>query len=291
MIAYVANGLFGLIYTLDTLAQQQPIISSGDVAYFPEFSSEILGSQINLIYNGFSVTAFILTWIGSVKLLYRYIHRIGKLKFWSIMIVSLIYFNLEFPLFAMGYLDPFGDENAFLNIVVFSFTGLLSGIIFGVSFLSIAKTIKIDSAVRAQLMLAAFGFLFFYITGSANATQAAYPPFGILSISLIGFSCYLIYSGLYSAAQIVSQDNTLLRSIRKSVTEQANFLGGIGIAQRNKEIESRVLKIAKNFEDELEETSGIESSLTENEVVDYVQYVINEIHGNKNNLLNRQIFI
>jgi hypothetical protein len=281
MIAYVANGLFGLIYTLDTLAQQQPIISSGDVAYFPEFSSEILRSQINLIYNGFSVTAFILTWIGSVKLLYRYIHRIGKLKFWSIMIVSLIYFNLEFPLFAMGYLDPFGDENAFLNIVVFSFTGLLSGIIFGVSFLSIAKTIKIGSAVRAQLMLAAFGFLFFYITGSANATQAAYPPFGILSISLIGFSCYLIYSGLYSAAQIVSQDNILLRSIRKSVTEQANFLGGIGIAQRTKEIESRVLKIAKNFEDELEETSGIESSLTENEVVDYVQYVINEIHGNK----------
>jgi len=281
MIAYVANGLFGLIYTLDTLAQQQPIISSGDVAYFPEFSSEFLGSQINLVYNGFSVTAFILTWIGSVKLLYRYIHRIGKLKFWSIMIVSLIYFNLEFPLFAMGYLDPFGDANAFLNILVFSFTGLLSGIIFGVSFLSIAKTIKIGSAVRTQLSLAAFGFLFFYITGSASATQAAYPPFGSLSISLIRFSCYLIYSGLYSAAQIVSQDNTLLRSIRKSVTEQANFLGGIGIAQRNKEIESRVLKIAKNFEDELEETSGIESSLTENEVVDYVQYVINEIHGNK----------
>lgn len=281
MIAYVANGFFGLIYTLDTLAQQQQIITSDDIAYFPEFSSEHIGSQINLIYNGFSIAAFILTWIGSVKLLYRYIHRIGKVKFWSIMIVSLIYYNLEFPLFAMGYLDPFGDTNAFLNILIFSFAGLLSGIIFGVSFLSIARTIKIGSAVRTQLTLAAFGFLFFYITGSASAAQAAYPPFGLLSISLIGFSCYLIYSGLFSAAQIVSQDNVLLRSIRKSVTEQANFLGGIGIAQRNKEIESRVLKITKNFEEELEETSGVESSLTENEVVDYVQYVINEIHGNK----------
>jgi hypothetical protein len=197
------------------------------------------------------------------------------------MIVSLIYYNIEFPLFALGYLDPFGDANAFLNILIFSFAGLLSGIIFGTSFLSIARTIKMGSAIRTQLMLAAFGFLFFYITGSANATQAAYPPFGLLSISLIGFSCYFIYSGLYSAAQIVSQDNVLLRSIRKSVTEQANFLGSIGTAHRNKELESRVLTIAKNLEDKIAEASGVETSLDKTEMVDYMQYVMNEIHKNK----------
>jgi hypothetical protein len=281
MIAYVANGLFGLIYALDTLGQQEPIISLGDVAYFPEFSNVAIGSQINLINSGCSILAFILTWIGSIKLLYRYLHRFGRVKFWFIMVVSLIYYNIEFPLFALGYLDPLGDANAFLNILIFSFRGILAGIIFGISFLSIARTLKIDSAVRTQLTLVAFGFLFFYITGSAAAFQAAYPPFGLLSISLVGFSCYLIYSGLYSAAQIVSQDNTLLRSIRKSVTEQANFLGSIGTAQRNNELESRVLKIAKNLEDEIEEASGVETSLDENEVVDYVQYVINEMHGNK----------
>ena len=74
MIFYVANGLFGLMYTLDVLAQQEPIISLGDVAYFPEFSNVALGSQINLINSGCSLVAFILTWIGSVKLLYRYLH-------------------------------------------------------------------------------------------------------------------------------------------------------------------------------------------------------------------------
>ena len=282
-IAYVANGFFGLIYTLDTLSQQEPIISLGDVAYFPEFSNVAIGSQINLIYNVCSTLAFILTWIGSIKLLYRYLDRIGRFNFWFIMVVSLIYYNIEFPLFVLGYFSPFGDANVFFNILLFSFRGILAGIIFGVAFLSIARTLKRDSAVRTQLMLAAYGFLFFYITGSANAAQAAYPPFGVLSISLIGFSCYLIYSGLYSAAQTISQDNALLRSIRKSVTEQANFLGGIGSAQRNKELESRVLKIAKNLEEEIEEKSGVETSLTENEVVDYVQYVINELHGNKKN--------
>jgi len=42
-----------------------------------------------------------------------------------------------------------------------------------------------------------------------------------------------------------------------------------------------VLTIAKNLEDEIEEASGIRTSLTDNEVVDYIQYVIKEIHENK----------
>ena len=36
------------------------------------------------------------------------------------MIVSLIYYNIEFPLFALGYLDPFGEANAFFLIFYFS---------------------------------------------------------------------------------------------------------------------------------------------------------------------------
>ncbi len=122
--------------------------------------------------------------------------------------------------------------------------------------------------------------LLFYITGSAIAAQAAYPPFGLISVSLIGLSCYLIYSGLYSSAQIISQDTVLLRSIGKSITTQANLFGGIGNALRNKELESRVLTVTKNRADEIEESSGVQSSLDECEMVDYIQYVISELQKN-----------
>ena len=98
--------------------------------------------------------------------------------------------------------------------------------------------------------------LLFYITGSAIAAQAAYLPYGLISVSLIGLSCYLIYSGLYSSAQIISQDTVLLRSIGKSITTQANLFGGIGNAL-NKELESRVLTVTKNRADEIEESSGV----------------------------------
>lgn len=281
MIAYVVNGVFGLVNQIDMLTQQDAIISLGDVAYFPEFSNLSMSDQINVIAQMSSVVAYILTWIGSVKLLYQNLRKIGRLKFWSMVIISLVYYNLSFPLFVLGYFDPVNDENALLNILIFSFGAIISGVIFGISFLSIARTLKANSVVRTQLMLAAYGFLLFYITGSATAAQAAYPPFGLISVSLIGLSCYLIYSGLCSAAQIVSQDLILLRSIKKTVNEQANFLGSIGTAHRNKQLESRVLTVAKTLEDEIEEASGVQSSLNDPEMVDYIQYVMNEIQKNK----------
>src|ERR1044072_9733284 len=281
MIAYVVNGVFGLITQINILTQQDAIITSDHVAYFPEFSNFSMTDQFNAIYQLSSMIAFLLTWIGSVRLLYQNLKRIGRLKFWTMMIISLIYYNLSYPLFVLGYFNPLGNENAMLNILIFSFGGIIAGILFGVSFLSIARTLRKNSIVRMQLMLTAYGFLLFYPAGSATASQAAYPPYGLVSVSLIGLSCYLIYSGLYVSAQIVSQDLRLLRSIKESVTEQANFLGGIGTAQRNKELQSKVLAIAKNLEGEIEEASGVETSLSENEVVDYVQYVINELHGNK----------
>ena len=281
MMGYIVNGVFGLVNQIDMLTQQGLIISSDYVAYFPEFSNLSMSDQINVVYQMSSLAAYILTWIGSVKLLYQNLRRIGRLKFWCMMIISLIYYNISFPLFVLGYFDPVNDENALLNILIVSFGGIISGIIFGISFLYVARTLKTNSVIRTQLILTAYGFLLFYMTGSATAAQAAYPPFGLISVSLIGLSCYLIYSGLCSAAQIVSQDLILLRSIKSSVTEQAKFLGSIGTAHRNKELESRALTVAKNLENEIEEASGVEPSMTEPEIVDYIQFVVNEVHKNK----------
>ena len=93
--------------------------------------------------------------------------------------------------------------------------GLLSGIIFGAAFLSVARTLRKDSSLRKHMIIAAFGFVLFYIAGSANAAQAAYPPYGIVAVSFTGLSCYLIYVGLYSSAVTVSQDTTLATFYQK----------------------------------------------------------------------------
>jgi hypothetical protein len=278
MVAYVINGVIGLAEHTDILTQQKTVISADDVAQFPEFSIASLGSQIataNAIASG---AAYVLTWIGTVKLLYPYIRRLGKVKFWIIMGATMIYYLLEFPLFVLGYFTPSENVDAMTNVLIFSFAGILTGIIFGAAFLSVARTLQKESDLRNHMIMAAYGFILFYISGTAMASQAAYPPYGLVSISFIGLSCYMIYSGLYSSAVTVSQDVALRHSIRKSVTEQSKLLDSIGTAQMEQELQSRVLTITKKLSDRMEEETGVEASMTVEDMKEQIEMVRKEIH-------------
>ncbi|MGA8105178.1 MAG: hypothetical protein WB815_00890, partial [Nitrososphaeraceae archaeon] len=278
MIAYVVNGVTGLATNFDMLSQQKSVVTFKDVAYFPEFSIETLGSQINIINQTAAGVAYVLTWIGTVKLLYPYIRKLGKVKFWTVMGAAMVYYLISFPLDDLGYFTPSENVDAMTNILIFSLAAIFTGIVFGAAFLSVARTLQKESGLRNHMIMAAYGFLLFYIAGSATASQAAYPPYGLASVSFIGLSCYLIYSGLYSSAITVSQDISLRHSIRKSVTEQSKLLDSIGTAQMEQELQSRVLTIAEKLSDKMEEETGVEPSMTVDDVKEQIEMVRKEIH-------------
>jgi hypothetical protein len=279
MVAYVVNGVTGLAYHFAILQQQLEVVTSVDVAFFPEFDPESLVSQIDTVYQISGNVAYVLTWIGSVLLLRPYIHRIGKIKFYAIMGSAMVYYLISFPLFVLGYTVPAGetDTDVMNNILIVGISSIFSGIIFGVAFLSVARTLQKGSALRDFMILAAYGLLLFYVAGSAQVSQAAYPPFGLASVAFTGLSCYLIYTGLYSSAISVSQDLTLRQSIRQSVKEQSKFLDSMGTAQMESELQNRVLTTAKKASDSMEEESGVESSMTEDDMKDYMEIVMNEL--------------
>jgi hypothetical protein len=279
MIAYVVNGVTGLANFLLMLQEQLDVVTSADVAFFPEFDPESQQQQINTVYQTAGAIAYVLTWIGTVMLLRPYIHRIGKIKFYAIMGSAMVYYLINYPLFVLGYFTPTGESDAEVmnNILIFGIATVFSGIIFGVAFLSIARTLQKGSALREYMIIAAYGLLLFYVAGSATATQAAYPPFGLASVAFTGLSCYLIYAGLYSSAISVSQDLTLRQSIRESVKEQSKFLESMGTAQMEAELQNRVLTTAKKASDSMEEETGLESSMTEDDMKDYMEIVMNEL--------------
>jgi hypothetical protein len=279
MIAYVVNGATGLANFLLMLQEQLEVVTSVDVAFFPEFDPESLQQQINAVYQIAGAVAYVLTWIGTVMLLRPYIHRIGKIKFYAIMGSAMVYYLIQYPLFVLGIVTPTGESDVEVmnTILITSIFSVFSGIIFGAAFLSIARTLQKGSALREYMIIAAYGLLLFYVAGTATATQAAYPPFGLASVAFTGLSCYLIYTGLYSSAISVSQDLTLRQSIRQSVKEQSKFLDSMGTAQMENELQNRVLRTAKKASDSMEEESGLESSMTEDDMKDYMEIVMNEL--------------
>jgi hypothetical protein len=283
MIAYVVNGVTGLATYLIMLQEQLEVVTSADVAFFPEFDPESQQQQINAVYQIAGAIAYVLTWIGTVMLLRPYIHRIGKIKFYAIMGSAMVYYLIQYPLFVLGYVTPTGESDVEVmnTILITSIAGVFSGIIFGAAFLSIARTLQKGSALREYMIIAAYGLLLFYVAGTATATQAAYPPFGLASVSFTGLSCYLIYTGLYSSAISVSQDAELRQSIRKSALKEVKFLESMGTAQMEQELQKRVLTIAKENSDSMTEETGVQPSLSEDEMKQYLEEVIKEIKVRK----------
>jgi hypothetical protein len=283
MIAYVVNGVTGLANFLLMLQEQLEVVTSADVAFFPEFDPESQQQQINAVYQIAGAIAYVLTWIGTVMLLRPYIHRIGKIKFYAIMGAAMVYYLIQYPLFVLGYVTPTGESDVEVmnTILITSIAGVFSGIIFGAAFLSIARTLQKGSALREYMIIAAYGLLLFYVAGTATATQAAYPPFGLASVSFTGLSCYLIYTGLYSSAISVSQDAELRQSIRKSALKEVKFLESMGTAQMEQELQKRVLTIAKENSDSMAEETGVQPSLSEDEMKQYLEEVIKEIKVRK----------
>ena len=74
------------------------------------------------------------------------------------------------------------------------------------------------------------------------------------------------------------QDVALRHSIRKSVTEQSKLLDSIGTAQMEQELQSRVLTITKKLSDEMEEKTGVEASMTVEDMKEQIEMVRKEIH-------------
>lgn len=272
MITYVINGALGLTYHIDELAKRNLVIRLGDIAVFSESPS-----STDTVYQISGIVSYVLTWIATVMLLRPYIEKFGKVRFWIMMSAPMIYYLIEFPLFSLGAFTPSEDSNAMTNILIFSLSPIFAGILFGVVFLSIARTLKMGTAARNYMIIAAYGFVLFYIAGSAWTSQAAYPPYGLISVSFTGLSCYLIYNGLYFSAVSVSQDMTLRQSIRKSVMEQSKLLHSIGSAEMENEIQKQLLIAARKTSESMTDKTGIEASMDENDIKAYVQLVIKEL--------------
>ena len=155
-----------------------------------------------------------------------------------------------------------------------------SSMLFGLAFYLItrrkAEEVNVSAEkVKDYLTISSIGVILIGISFSTSALQQTY---GVAAHSLILLASYLFTVGLYSSAIAVSQDSSLRTSIRASLLE---LVDNIGTAQMEQEIEKRVLKVAREQQDVLTEQSGIESSLTEEDMKQYLEQVIEEVKNER----------
>jgi hypothetical protein len=180
--------------------------------------------------------------------------------------------------------DPF--SYGVLLMTMFLLSKPAGGAMFGFAFWDIAR--KLDQGpVKDYMIISAYGFMLFFISNQAAIVfpVISYPPFGFATILFVGLSSYFIMVGIYSSAISISEDSELRRSIRRSAIKESKLLESIGIAHMEQEIQKRVLRLAKEQEETMVGQTGIQSSLDEHDMKEYLEQVINEVkkdHNNKN---------
>ncbi|MGH7481066.1 MAG: hypothetical protein ACRELV_02850, partial [Longimicrobiales bacterium] len=273
---------FSSVYNL---MEKSPIITpESDVVY----SSDVFqpGSIQKIFSNVYKFTAtanFILLLAGSAMMLRHYSARIGHVKFWILVLIPSVYYG-SILLDALGIYNPESEAELFNYYVYASLNGIVGGVLLGLLFWSISRTMKPNKSVMNYLLLCSYGLVLLSIATVGQVSVAAYPPYGIASFSMLTLSSYMIIVGLYSAATSISQDVRLRQYIRNLGKADSGFLSTIGEAQMEKKVQAKVSdleNVVKEQRLELEKQSGIESSIEEQDIKQYLLEVLQEVDKHK----------
>jgi len=282
------NTVFTTIFVIDIL-MNRPVVQYSYIDSNPPYI--VPGSPIDSIYNVYvtsAVMAFLLTWVATALLLRHYSQKLGKVKYWVIVTIPLIYFLSQFFALFINYMvSPLlTSKPIFFSILftlIFTYSKPAGGILFGVAFWTTARSIHRDSIVRDYMTISAYGLMLMFVSNQAIVlVDAPYPPFGLATVSFIGLSSYLILVGIYSSAISVAQDSKLRQSIRNIAIKETKLLDSIGTAHMEQEIQKTVIRITKRNQDRMLEETGIQSSLSEDEMKAYLDTVISEVQKDRN---------
>jgi hypothetical protein len=228
----------------------------------------------NLLNSTVLPIAFVFRWIASTTLLRGAYQMVGKLplSFWIILSLPLILYLVgKMPGFFYGEsLAGVDEEYRYYFRILFRAGTIGGNIVFGLAFFVIARRIA-SSRIKDYLIITGIGDT---IVGIALSTSALEPTYGAAAHSLVLLSSYLFSIGLYVCAISLAQDSSLRKTIRKS---NIGLVDNIGTAQMEQEVRKRVLKMVEEGKDKMEEqTGGLSYSVTENDVREYVELVVDE---------------
>jgi hypothetical protein len=259
-------------------------INAGDVVYHQGKSSSYSSYNpiLQSLFGIFTVLSFVSMWISTTIFMRHYSKRIGKIKYWVLVCLPLVYFLGQFqPLIVdlfEAYRMAFPVTFGIVYTLFFSMSQPGGGILFGIAFWSLARSFKNSQEMRNLLYASGLGLLIFF---SANQMiiimNYLYPPFGAASISFLPLASYLLLLGIYGSALVSAHDANIRRLIRKSVLDQAKLLESMGSALKQEEIYNKVMAATTTYQRNFRNQEGIGSSLSEDEVKKYLEEVIQEV--------------
>jgi hypothetical protein len=248
-------------------------------------SSDISKGKYDTIDESYFISyiiSFVSAWIATAILLSNYYRKLGKIKYLLITISPMVFFIGQFVAFFTDEISSIINVDQFflasLTTLITTLSKPLGGLMLGIAFWSMSRMGKSHTALNKYLIISGFGFFLLFTSNQAILMSIApYPPFGIATITVMGLSAYLVVVGIYMSTISLSQDTQLRRSIRRVAITQSKLFDSMVTTEIEKEIERRVREVINIQSVEMEDETGVQPSLNEQEAHDYLKEVIREI--------------
>jgi hypothetical protein len=281
-MALVANAVLTAVFAIAILNDKNAEVVPHVGVSVLNLPAGSLKDVLDKAYTISSIVSFIALWIATMLLLRYYSQTFGRTRYWVVLGVPLAYFLTQFLILFVDVLDPLIESSPTLVNMAFTIAFTISkpigGILFGIAFWIVSRKAGSES-VQNYLTIAAYGLILFFASNQAVVlvSNTFYPPFGLGSVSYAGLSSYLILVGIYFSAISISQDRKILDNLRKTALKELKLLESMGSAENKEKIVGMVTKIAKKNQDELVQSSGVQSSLDEEDMKRYLDDVISEV--------------
>jgi hypothetical protein len=283
----VALGMMCLTLTSMMIVTSFGLINKADEIRYNQTTANII--NINSDFDLFNVISsalcFIFLWISTALLLRYYSRKIGWVKYWIIVSIPLIYFLMQYQSILFTIFEPYRISDPILfgiiSTLIYMMSKPIGGILFGIAFWLISKRVE-KHGVRDYLRITAVG-ISLLITSSqlTNIFITPYPPFGLITESLVLVASYLFLIGIYSTAMSISRDSELRKFINTVVSEEVKLLDNIGFAHLEKSLVNKIVPIVQEKAQMLEHTTGVRTSLTDTDIKQYLEEILLEINNIK----------
>lgn len=249
-ISFCVLVILSLLYTLTELQYFSEIVTPTDLKRTIHAVSIDL-SEIYPLYRISFLITFCSVWTLTAFLLYDYLGRDNRVKFWLILSIPLVIFLIEFFPVTLKLMMSLYLLNPSLLLPIYTIittiTTFIGAAIVSITFWLLVRKIE-NKGLKNYLMLVAFGLLLVITsTQETNFPRFLFPPFGLITILFIGIAIYLFFIGFYSASLHISKDVFLVKSFANRLY-QYDFFRNMAKSQLEQEVKQAIPKILQSSE-------------------------------------------
>ena len=136
-----------------------------------------------------------------------------------------------------------------VSIILGGFLALskpIGGLVFGVAFWKISRIMSYEKNIMTYMIISGFGIFLIFAANQASTQTipGIFPPFGLLTITILNIAAFFMLLGIYNSATLVSANHNLRKLIRKHALE-SKLLGLLGMQKWITKLEKLSKKLLK----------------------------------------------